>query len=541
MKKKKIKNRNQTYDMDDRNKMSQSKKKKKKKKLSTHFYWIVLLISCIVFMLTFFRMPMFPKSWKMLVLFLLAILLIGTGIFTSAFRKSSFQKSINIVLSLILFVGSVLLPYEEAKVSSLFNALSGNVVRINLYVMKQEYRDAHSDLFTNAFVVPEEGDTIDIANYADARFGSMVSVDLEDQNYALKEINEKCGKTVQVVDRETIGEAAEQLYHNHVDIMIMADSYASVLSDMAGYETFEQDTQIIGTIERTIQNSAAETVKVPMTRKPFTIFIGGNDQTGSLSLKGRTDVDMTVTVNPNTHQIAMINLPRDSFIPNPEYDGELDKLTHLGLSGLDNTMKGIGEVLDVDVQNYILVNFDTFMMIIDALDGITIENPYAFKAIDGQFFDQGPLHLNSVQALMYVRERKNLPDGDFGRNMHQQIVLEALIDKITSPDGILAFNKILNQVKDYFLTNIASDSMYALIQKQLDEKISWNIVKYHIEGTTGMEYCASVPGQALSVVYPYPNQIAFAKRVVDAVVDGDILTQEEMPEGSFNTDSDTDS
>ena len=64
-------------------------------------------------------------------------------------------------------------------------------------------------------------------------------------------------------------------------------------------------------------------------------------------------------------------------------------------------------------------------------------------------------------------------------------------------------------IKDDFLTNVSSNAIYGLVNKQLNEGMSWNIVKYHVLGETGMEICASAPGQELSVVYPYPNQVAF--------------------------------
>ena len=293
------------------------------------------------------------------------------------------------------------------------------------------------------------------------------------------------------------------------------------------------DTVILDSFEREIESTFSFTDSSDLSGKPFIIFFGGNDQTGSLSLQGRTDVDMVVAVNPDTGQIAIINLPRDSFIPNPDYGGAYDKLTHLGITGLDNTLDGISNILNERVENYVLVNFDTFQTIIDSLGGITIENPYAFTAIDGQYFAEGTISLNSVQALMYVRERYNLPGGDFDRNMHQQIVMQGIIDKITSPEGIIHFNDILDNVKDCILTNVSSRSIYSLVSKQLDEDIDWNIVKYHVEGEMGMEECASAPGQLLSVVYPYDSQIQFVNGVIDDVFAGEIMTQQQLPEGSF--------
>ena len=273
-----------------------------------------------------------------------------------------------------------------------------------------------------------------------------------------------------------------------------------------------------------------------MTTKPFTIFFGGNDTTGSLSLEGRTDVDMTVTVNPNTHQIIISNLPRDSWVKNPYYNDKRDKLTHLGLAGIDNTLKGLGNIYGIEIPNYVIVNFTTFMSIVSALGGVTIQNPYTFTAITGAVFYEGEISMPADIALLYCRERENLPGGDFDRNMHQQIVMKAIIDKLTSKDIITKFDSLLNEINGQFLTNISPNSLYALAQKQLDEGIEWNIVNYHVGGETGMEICASATGQYLSVVYPYDNQIEFVRNEIQKVMDGETITQEELPEGKITSD-----
>ena len=120
--------------------------------------------------------------------------------------------------------------------------------------------------------------------------------------------------------------------------------------------------------------------------------------------------------------------------------------------------------------------------------------------------------------------------------MHQQLVMKGIISKLTSSEVITKFNSLLDGINGQFLTNISSNSIYALAQKQLDEGIEWNIVNYHVGGETGMEVCASATGQYLSVVYPYDNQIEFVKEEIQKVVNGETITQQELPEGEITTD-----
>lgn len=523
-------------------KRKKKKKKKRKRRLSSQFYWMLLVISAIATFLVLFNAPMFPKKWSFLVLLLLAGILLLTGIFTAVFSpRNRIQKFINCTLALCLGFVSVLTPYYINKITELFESALGDKVRINLYVLTDEYKSQYPDTFRNVITLPEMDSNgnfknVDMKDYADAVYGTTIETDTTNQQYALKQLKQLCGKQVQTIDKNALSDAVQSFYDNHTDILIMSEALAGTISDIQGFENFETDTKILYSFDRPIDASASDTVAVDMTTKPFTIFFGGNDTTGALSLEGRTDVDMTVTVNPNTHQIIISNLPRDSWIKNPYYNDKRDKLTHLGLAGIDNTLKGLGNIYGIEIPNYMIVNFDTFMVIIQALKGVTIDNPYAFTAIDGQYFPEGTIGLDGAGALMYVRERQNLPDGDFGRNMHQQIVMRAIIEKICSPDIMMQINSIIDGMNGMFLTNISMNSIWALVNKQLDEGIEWNIVNYHVGGETGMEICASATGQYLSVVYPYDNQIEFVRNEIQKVMDGETITQEELPEGKITTD-----
>lgn len=523
-------------------KRKKKKKKKRKRRLSSQFYWMLLVISAIATFLVLFNAPMFPRKWSFLVLFLLAGVLLLTGIFTAVFSpRNRIQKFINCTLALCLGFVSVLTPYYINKITELFESALGDKVRINLYVLTDEYKSQYPDTFRNVITLPEMDSNgnfknVDMKDYADAVYGTTIETDTTNQQYALKQLKQLCGKQVQTIDKNALSDAVQAFYDNHTDILIMSEALAGTISDMQGFENFETDTKILYSFDRPIDASASDTVAVDMTTKPFTIFFGGNDTTGALSLQGRTDVNMTVTVNPNTHQILISNLPRDSWVKNPYYNDKRDKLTHLGLVGIDNTLKGLGDIYGIEIPNYVIVNFDTFMVIIQALKGVTIDNPYAFTAIDGQYFPKGTIGLDGAGALMYVRERQNLPDGDFGRNMHQQIVMRAMIEKLCSPDIMMQINSIIDGMNGMFLTNISMNSIWALVNKQLDEGIEWNIVNYHVGGETGMEICASATGQYLSVVYPYDNQIEFVRNEIQKVMDGETITQEELPEGKITSD-----
>lgn len=507
-----------------------------KRYISARFLWLISLLAAIVFIITFWLTPIFPLKWTFILLGILSILLALTFLLSVKTNpKNLFTKTVNIIICVVLIVSSILIPYEVDKISNLIDQVSGQKIIINVYRMSNEYVSANSFINVYDFDSKEDGTVSDIADLKDAKFITSVSADSDDSEYVLMQMSSSFTSTPKTIDRTSFVEAAASLYQHDGDFMIMPASYESVLKDTTAYSNFSKDTQVVYSYTRTVEETSTVKGDTTLTKQPFNIFFGGNDEEGTLSLEGHTDVCMLVTVNPNTHQVSIINLARDSYIPNPYYDNANDKLTHLGLKGIDNTLEGLGNYLDEKINNYVIINFTTFQTIINVLGGVDIDNPYAFEADDDEVFEEGKIHLGGNSALMYVRERHHLPDGDFGRNMHQQIVMSAIIDKITSAEGIVKFNSILDSISGQFLTNISSNALYGLVNKQLNEKMAWNIVKYHVVGDTGMEECASAPGESLSVVYPYTNQIEFVKNVIDEIDNGEYVEQQELPDGSYET------
>ena len=517
---------------------SKSRKTKKKKYLNPILFWFIAYIAAIVFVSIFYNMPMFPRKWTWYALAVLTVVLVALYLLTK-WKKSPriLMRVINLALACALAILSCLMPVYKAKVSNVISSgdeTSENYILMNLYVMSDSYKEAHSDLFTDTNSFSKKSDELDdLKQYSDSTFITTMSIDQTNQRNALNEVKNLLDKQdLNVTDKDSMTDAVSALYNNEAQVLILNQDYVSMITDTEQYASFASDTRVLYTIKLTndvsISSSDSE-----LTTQPFSIFFGGNDQEGELSLTGRTDVDMVVTVNPTSHQILISSFPRDSLVPNPALNNSPDKLTHLGLQGLQNTMTELSSLLGTPINNYVLINFTTFRVIIDALGGVDVDNPYAFGFFDDSsiWFEQGNIHLDGDNALYYVRERYTLPDGDFGRTMHQQIVMKAIIAKLTSSAVITKFDSLLTALKGTFLTNISDSAIYSLCQMQLDQNISWNVVNYHILGTTGTSVCASSGSTPLSVVMPYYNQISFVSSEIDKVEAGETITQQDLPDG----------
>lgn len=513
--------------------MSGKKVKKKKRVLSARFVWLFLLISAVVFAFILFGLAFLPDDWKLMALIVIAAIVFITGLLSFVFQKSRFIKAIDVILIIALTAADVLVPHYESLVNQLFENVAGNKTTVRLYVMNSSYRSKHPELFADSDVSTRLDD------YGSSTFATCLSADNENQSYALQKVNSKLGN-VETLDCSSVVQEAEYLYSAQADVMILSDAYVSMITDQEEYASFRDDTTVIASYTIQSQQSGKSMDNDALTSQPFAIFIGGNDEEGELYTEGRTDVDMIVTVNPSTHQIAIVSFPRDSYIPNPAYGSEAyDKLTHLGISGIQNTLNGLNSYLGLSgvINHYVIVNFTTFRMIIDAIDGVDVDNPYAFGySYDPDiWFEKGNIHLDGDEALCYVRERHNLPDGDFGRTMHQQIVMKAIIAKLTSASVVTHLESLLKSLSGQFLTDLSGDSIYAFAKMQLSENIDWNIVNYHVLGETGSSPCASAGWEYLSVVYPYDNQVAFVAQVMEDVINGSTVTQQDLPDGSYDS------
>ena len=138
--------------------------------------------------------------------------------------------------------------------------------------------------------------------------------------------------------------------------------------------------------------------------------------------------------------------------------------------------------------------------------------------------------MDGAMALAYVRERHDLQNGDFDRIMHQTLVIKAMLNKMTTPAVITQIDSLLTAMQGLFKTNVSLESIYALCQMQLDDMAVWNIVTYSLSGSTGSNTCAAMGTKTkLSVVYLEENQVEFATSVMNQIINGEIVTQQEMP------------
>lgn len=119
-----------------------------------------------------------------------------------------------------------------------------------------------------------------------------------------------------------------------------------------------------------------------------------------------SDVVMILHLNPNTHSLSILSIPRDLFVPNARAEGanKIDAALYQGPSQL---VAAINNNLGIPIQHYVVLNFDTFANVVDALGGVKMYFPEpVFDAYSGlQVFTPGCISLDGLHALQVVRAR----------------------------------------------------------------------------------------------------------------------------------------
>ncbi|MCM3731613.1 LCP family protein [Fictibacillus nanhaiensis] len=190
--------------------------------------------------------------------------------------------------------------------------------------------------------------------------------------------------------------------------------------------------------------------------KPISIVLLGVDEREGDS--GRSDTMIIVTVDPKDDKMLMFSIPRDT---RTEIVGKGmdDKINHAyAFGGTQMAMDTVENFLDTPIDYYVKVNMESFRDIVNAVGGVEVNNPFAFK--EGEYtFPEGPQELNGDQALAYARMRYQDPKGDLGRNDRQRQVITSIIDKGARVSSITKFDNILDILSENVKTNMTFQEM----------------------------------------------------------------------------------
>ena len=168
-------------------------------------------------------------------------------------------------------------------------------------------------------------------------------------------------------------------------------------------------------------------------KAPLNMVLMGSDTRGGE--RGRSDVLQLLHISGDRQNVFLMSIPRDSYVEIPGR-GKAKINAAYSWGGAPLAVETMELLLDVPMDNTVLIDFEGFKNVIDALGGVTVVNREASSS-HGLDFPKGEITLSGEEALWFVRERKNLSDGDFGRATRQRDVIKAVLGKLAS-GGVLS-------------------------------------------------------------------------------------------------------
>lgn len=460
-----------------------------------------------------------PAKFTIAVAMVFLISLIGTGMLLFVRIK----KPVNGVRTIVACVLVLVLVCACTVTSKIALDAYGAIQSVTGGNQENDIRDIY-------VLVMQDGPAKSLADAKNYSFGIIQDYDKVHMQQAIGVVGETIGASPVIAQYETYVDTADALLGGQVDALLLNGASMALLLEEEGYEDFEEKTRILHTIDMDTleQSTATENSRDAneITQKPFVVYISGSD-TRSKKLKvSRSDVNILIAVNPTTKQILLLNTPRDYYIPNPAGDGALDKLTHCGLYGTKNSMKALGDLYGIQIDYYAQINFTGFETLIDAVGGVTIYSDQAFTARNTKVVE-GENHLNGAQALEVARERRHVKGGDNGRGKNQMKVIKALIEKLTTGTTVISkYSEILNSLSGMFTTDISTAEITAFVKMQLNDMSTWNIQSFAVTGSGATE--KNYSGSRAYVMKPHEHVVAHASTLVNKVLNGETLTEQDM-------------
>ncbi|PDY81674.1 LytR family transcriptional regulator [Bacillus cereus] len=228
----------------------------------------------------------------------------------------------------------------------------------------------------------------------------------------------------------------------------------------------------------------------------------------------RTDALLLATFNKDSKTVKLLSIPRDTYTYIP-VEKKKDKITHAHAFGSAKNGKDGGpqasidaveKLMNVPVDYFVKFNFKSFIKIVDDLGGIEVDVPVEFTEQDSNdnaeaiHLKKGVQKLNGEEALALARTRHI--DSDAMRGQRQQLVIEAILKKLTSAGSVTKVGNIIDDINGQFVTNLTFDDMLSFYKYGSDSEIE----KLQLQGddcymAKGDDTCSKSPGGGRTYYY----------------------------------------
>ena len=424
------------------------------------------------------------------------ILLIGALLLVCNLKKTKAALVIEAIFTVVLIIAMVIV----SRVSSLAGAIGRTVQYevVQIVALKDSDINEEDDFSTY---------TLGYTNSDDGAYQRSSEI--------LVENNKKVKESHPYSDTETL---YNDLLSSKTQMMVLTSNTRSDLSLID--EEYESKIKVL--FEKKYELEAVEIKPVDISSEPFTIYLCGADLSAGqdITSTGRGDVNILLTVNPNTAQVNLQVIPRDTFVYIPSRGGS-SKLSYSGWwGGVQSSIDSIEDKFGVGINYYAKINFNGLVDLVDALGGVTVNSHYTYTA--GEYsFVKGENFVYGEKALMFVRARKMLPENELSRGQHQMELIKGIFRKFAENPSYDNSMAVLKGLEDNFVTNIPEEDFYKVFQLVVKLLPELQTMENHtISGNYEWHFDEIRDGYYQYYFYPDEGEIEKVKGRIDAVLEG---------------------
>lgn len=428
--------------------MTNKRKRKRKYKINNILIILVLISSLF---LIYHILLLGPIEANIRFIIIGIILLINFIFFWIKKKKNS---NLAIIMMILFIALNIFCSYSINKVYGLIDSINKNKIT-----------------YSSSLIALKESNINKIDDVTNLNIG-IIDDTMSIDNYILaKEIidNEKLDKNNKIIDYSDILTMIDDLYNEKIDLMFISSNYNSMFQDTEGYENINDRVKVIIEKEKVIkkEKSTFSFLNKSNKIKPFSVLLMGVDsEKDGLKKNSYANGDglMLLTFNPDTLNITMMSIPRDSYLPIACRNNTKNKLTHAGWFGTDCMIDTIENTFGIDINYYVKVNFKGVVALVDNLGGVTVDVPKRLCTDDsnrqGQIcIDGGVQTLNGEQALVLARNRYDMALGDIDRGYNQQILIKGVLNKMTEVRSVTTLLDLLETISNNLDTNLTTEEI----------------------------------------------------------------------------------
>lgn len=469
----------------------------KKRNLIGCICGVLLIVITAVFLFTLNKINAIPDNY-------FKIILIGVSIVT-------------VITSIILFLNVNSISFKVLKILSYIVT----VILIFGYSFGMIYLNKTLHFIGNIDSIKKEVTSYYVVVLKDSKYEEISDLYGKTMLYYIntdEDVLSKLKLELIYSTTKNIEQLKDKLYTKKVESILISDLIKEDLEDK--YEDFSSKTRILQTIDITKEVEDI-TKKVSIKNTAFNVLISGMDSYGNINKTTRNDVNIVVTINPNTNKMLLTSIPRDYYVQLHGKKGYKDKLTHAGIYGINIAVQTIEDLLNIDINYYVKVNFTTVVDLVDKIGPIEIYSDKNLN-LDGCKYVVGNNVVNGKCALRFARERHSYLEGDNHRVKNQQEVIKGIFNKLKNSPNILAdYNSVLEVMNGKFATNIEMSELTSFIKYEVEDIGKYEIISTQVDGTGSMEYTYSYPHQKLYVMFPNEQSVSNAKEGIEKILNGE--------------------